>query len=111
MRRLERRLQAAEDGLIRKDKGELPKLYVRYVEQEDLRPYGASDSEQERYSAIIDGINAYVDDLVRQHGRGILRSHHIAYLANDAYNELTLEDLEFMDYLLKTYRPDDDEAA
>ena len=110
MKHLERRLLNAEEAYRRISLAGIPPLYVRYVGDEDLRPYGATEFEQARYTAIIDQINAYVDDLVQQHGPGILRDHAVQ---NDAYAVLTCDELEFVETMIVTYRPGaaDDAAA
>jgi hypothetical protein len=106
---LERRLLNVEEAYRRSSLAGILPLYVRYVGDEDLRPYGATEVEQARYTAIIDQINAYAQDLVHQHGPGIHRDHK----RNDAYAVLACDEVEFVEHMIATYRPssDDQEAA
>ena len=107
MRQIDRRLQSIREAVAAKGLNGLPPLYVRHVRQEDLRPYGATALEQARYDALIDQTNAYAQDLVGQHGPGILRDH----IRNDAYKVLTVDELEFVEHMIVTYRPDAADAA
>ena len=104
MKQVDRRLQAVQDGLEAKSLSALPDIYLQYVGHEDLRPYGATEFEQARYTAIIDRMIAHADALVARHGPGIVRTHHKAHRRNDIYKVLTNDDLEFMDSLIVTYR-------